>query len=690
MHTKKQLWGWSWFKKTLLALALLNFGTASFLYLTPPGLIIREFLAQTVISTQHRDWAWIVVGPQKRDYMVKMSHQFTETSALEKQDFTMIKHDPERLEPVRQARSIEELISEPKDISGQFWKGKLIYVYDPTSVRVVVPNKVGEGERISSMVTRTGAVAGINGGGFIDPDGLGNGFAPIGLILSGFDAVYTDVEPETPQHIIGFTKEGTLVVGKYSLLELREMGVKDAVSFLAPRLIANGNPQITTGDGGWGRAPRTAIGQKEDGTLIFVIIDGRQASSVGATLKEVQDLLLKEGAVNAGLLDGGASSELVVQGEVLTKPSSRYGERRLPSGILVYDDPDSYKADRIWDGLLKIDPGGRYDHPDYLKEQAELKSKQQAQQQTQQQTQQPAKTEPAKTQQPVKTETETGQPAKAEADKAQQPGKAEAAKAGQPTSQTSPKPQTDAAVPPKTGEGNGSASDKAANGSPGSSGTASPGSAGSAANAVPAATGSGAGAGATGNGGGSTDGAAGGNSPTPTGNTAPGAPAGAATGPAAVGANETRADAGAGGISTTPAVNTGNGNAGAGSGSGQPGASSVPATGTGGGGTNSPGSSSDQSASNAASLPVSPAASSGAPTATMPTAGTTAANTSVTSGSAPDTAAAGAIAVPTSKPSDATEKPAAAPAANTAATSTATPGTAPAPSAAAGTNAIAP
>ncbi|MDF2657473.1 MAG: hypothetical protein K0Q94_264 [Paenibacillus sp.] len=389
-QTKRQLVGWSWLKKSLLLFTLLIFGTSSFLYLTSPGLLIREFLAQTVISTQHRDWAWIFVGAEKRDYMVKMSHQFTETSALEKQDLQLIKHDP-----ARKARSVEELISEPIDISDKFWKGKMIYVYDPTSVRIVTPHTVGEGERISSMVTRTGAVAGINGGGFIDPDGLGNGFAPIGLIMSGFDSVYTDVEPETPQHIVGFTKEGTLVVGKYSLLQLKEMGVKEAVSFLAPRLIANGNPQITNGDGGWGRAPRTAIGQKEDGTLIFVVIDGRQTHSVGATLKEVQDLLLKEGAVNAGMMDGGASSELVVKGELLTKPSSRYGERRLPSGLLVYDDPDSYKVDRVWDGLLKINAGGAFDHPDYLKD---LERQKQQQQQTKQQ-------EPAKTQEPPKTDS---------------------------------------------------------------------------------------------------------------------------------------------------------------------------------------------------------------------------------------------------------------------------------------------
>lgn len=369
VHTRKWVGSWSWLKKGLLLFSFLIFLTSSFLYLTPKGLSIREFLAETVISTQHRDWAWIFVGAEKRDYMVNKSHEFTETSANEKQNLGLIDHES------RKKRSAEELISEVKDISGQFWKGKMIYVYDPTSIRVVTPHTVGEGERISSMTQRTGAVAGINGGGFIDPDGLGNGFAPIGMIMSDYQPIYTDTDDDDPQHIVGFTEEGTLLVGKYSLNELRRMNAKEAVSFLAPRLIANGNPQITQGDGGWGRAPRTAVAQKADGTIIFVAIDGRSTSSVGATLKEVQDLLLKEGAINAGMMDGGASTELVVNNEVVTKPSSRYGERRLPSGLLVYDNPDDYKADRVWDGLKKINAGGAFDHPDFLKEQEELKRK---------------------------------------------------------------------------------------------------------------------------------------------------------------------------------------------------------------------------------------------------------------------------------------------------------------------------
>ncbi|CAG7655379.1 phosphodiester glycosidase family protein [Paenibacillus allorhizosphaerae] len=379
---------WSWLKRSLFWIALITFITSSFLFLTPPGGKIRDWLAQTVITTQHRSWAWIFVGAERRDLMVREMQQAIEDAAVEKQDMNMI----QIRQDARKKRSIDELIK-VEDISGKFWKGKKLTVYDPKTIRVMTPHKPGEGERISSMVTRTGAVAGVNGGGFTDPEGLGNGFAAIGAIFSGGEIIFNDQDGSIPQHIVGFTKDGTLVVGKYDFFQLRDMGISDAVSFY-PRLIANGKPLITSGDGGWGRGPRTAVGQKADGTVIFLIIDGRQAHSVGATLKELQDLLLEDGVVNAGNLDGGASSELVVDGDLLTKPSSRYGERRLPSAFLVYDDPSTVVADKVWENIDKIDPGGSYDHPDYLREQAELKAKGQLK---------PATPTPP----PAKTETKT-------------------------------------------------------------------------------------------------------------------------------------------------------------------------------------------------------------------------------------------------------------------------------------------
>jgi exopolysaccharide biosynthesis protein len=401
--TRRQIRQWSWFKKSLLTISLLTFAASVFLYLTPPGASIRTFLAETVITTRHRDWAWIFIGAEKRDYLVRKLQASYDIAAEEKQDMEMIDHSQRVVTPTRTNRTLDQLIK-VEDISGTFWKGKKMYVFDPTTIKVMTPEKPGEGERISSMVKRTGAVAGVNGGGFIDPDGLGNGFGAIGPIVASGSLIFIDQDGSIPQHIVGFTKEGTLIIGKYTTDQLKEMEVTEAVSFY-PRVIANGKPLITSGDGGWGRGPRTAVGQKADGTVIFIVVDGRQAHSVGATLKEIQDLFLAEDVINAGFLDGGASSELVVQGELLTKPSSRYGERRLPSAFLVYDHPEDAKANRVWDEVEKVNPGGAFDHPDFLKEQAELRAKQQS-------SPPPAKTTtppPAATT-PAKTESDTKKP----------------------------------------------------------------------------------------------------------------------------------------------------------------------------------------------------------------------------------------------------------------------------------------
>ncbi|NRF95534.1 phosphodiester glycosidase family protein [Paenibacillus frigoriresistens] len=350
--TYKQIQGWSWLKRILGAVALLGFLSSSFLYLTPQGTNIRMFLANTVIETQHRDWAWIFVGAKKRDEMINAMGLMSDANAKEPQDLSAIT-----------IRKHEGQLTKVEDISGHGWVGKKMYVYDPRALRVVVPNTVGQGERITSMVQRTGAVAGVNGGGFDDPQGLGNGFAPVGVIMSGGKILYTGVDGTVPQHVVAFTKEGKLVIGKYPIDQLLQMHVTDAVSFY-PRVIANGKALPIEGDG---LNPRTAIGQRADGVIILVVIDGRQPPySIGATLKEVQDLLLAEGCINAGFLDGGASSEMVVNGQLITKPSSKYGERRLPSALLVFEHPDKIQVPNIWDGLTKIDPGGAYDNPDYI------------------------------------------------------------------------------------------------------------------------------------------------------------------------------------------------------------------------------------------------------------------------------------------------------------------------------------
>ncbi|OPH58162.1 hypothetical protein BC351_24815 [Paenibacillus ferrarius] len=363
---------WGWLKKTLMAIGASVIVCSMLLFMTPWGNDLRTNLAEMVINTQHREWAWLLVGAEKRDDMVNKMQKQIDVWGVDKQHDGLIKLD-------KRKRTASELIK-VVDIQDEIhkiptWRGKKMYVYDPRTIRLVTTSHKQEGEKITDMVKRTGALAGVNGGAFDDPQGLGNGFAPIGFLMSGGKVILTEYDGSVKQHVVGFTKNGILKIGLYSIDELIKDGVTDA-AFWKPRIIEDGKGLITSGDGGAGRDPRTALCQTGNGTIIFLVIDGRQPGhSMGATLKEVQDIFLSEGCMNAGFLDGGASSELVADGKLQTKPASRYGERRLPDGFLVLADPSSYKPDNMWEGLTKIDAGGAYDNPGFQQEQAKLHGK---------------------------------------------------------------------------------------------------------------------------------------------------------------------------------------------------------------------------------------------------------------------------------------------------------------------------
>ena len=64
---------------------------------------------------------------------------------------------------------------------------------------------------------------------------------------------------------------------------------------------------------------------------MFLVIDGRQIHSLGATLRDVQDVLLKYGAYTAANLDGGSSTTMYYNGKVINRPSDALGERAVPS-----------------------------------------------------------------------------------------------------------------------------------------------------------------------------------------------------------------------------------------------------------------------------------------------------------------------------------------------------------------------
>jgi len=238
-----------------------------------------------------------------------------------------------------------------REISGATYNGFVMEVSDPSWVRLGIPKGFGtKGQKLPFLIEDYKALAGINAGGFADVGGYGNGGNAVGMVM--IDGV-TIKEPYTKYvNLVGINEDDVLVLGRHKASDLDELNLRCACEF-DPFLIINGEPAEIRGDGGWGYAPRTAIGQRQDGTIIFVVIDGRSATSIGATMKDLQNIMIDEQCYNATNLDGGSSVMYYTEeagnteegvGAVLNNPSGsdRDGMRFLPNAFLVVD-PETYE-----------------------------------------------------------------------------------------------------------------------------------------------------------------------------------------------------------------------------------------------------------------------------------------------------------------------------------------------------------
>jgi len=239
--------------------------------------------------------------------------------------------------------SIDNNTIEEIDIAEDGFKGNLLIVHDPSRIFVGVSDKLGAaGQKLLDMTKSYSAVGGVNAGGFEDTDGVGNGGQAYGLTISQGKVLSKPLNGKTD--LVGFTKDNKLVIGSYTLNEINAMGIRDAVSF-SPPLVINGIPTKIIGDGGWGIQPRTAIGQRKDGTVIFIVIDGRQLRSIGITIKKLQEIMVRYDAENATNLDGGSSATMVYNAEVLNNPCGPAGARYLPNAFLIGQPVEDYEDD---------------------------------------------------------------------------------------------------------------------------------------------------------------------------------------------------------------------------------------------------------------------------------------------------------------------------------------------------------
>ncbi len=225
------------------------------------------------------------------------------------------------------------------DIEGNGYKGHLLVVYDPKNVEIAqVPNLKAGGMQLPNLIKKNNGLAGINASGF--SYNASYEYTPVGVVIIDGEIVCDNGDTGWGGGIIGFTNDDKLVLTKASAKEAIDMGIRDAVSF-GPFLIVNGEPATFKGNGGYGIAPRSAIGQRKDGIVLLLVIDGRRPGhSLGVDMAELTNILLDYGAYNASNLDGGGSSSMVVDGEVISVAGGYgyTGERYLPNGWIVKDN----------------------------------------------------------------------------------------------------------------------------------------------------------------------------------------------------------------------------------------------------------------------------------------------------------------------------------------------------------------
>ena len=195
----------------------------------------------------------------------------------------------------------------------------LAAIYDPTMIKVEYTKELGSrGEYVTKMAERNGGILAINGGGFLDPGGSSWGGTPTGITISN-GKVITNNEYGLAINsggVVGFTEDGTLMLLKVnSAKEALNQGVVNAVSW-GPFLIVNGVSSKISGNGGWGIGARTAIGQRKDGVVLFLVVDSNASRTKGATMGDLTDVMERYGAVNASNLDGGTSSVIVLPKQV--------------------------------------------------------------------------------------------------------------------------------------------------------------------------------------------------------------------------------------------------------------------------------------------------------------------------------------------------------------------------------------
>ena len=216
--------------------------------------------------------------------------------------------------------SAEEWANHPDGIrieeyAGSTFNSYIMIIRDPSKVYLATSTEKYStsipGTRIDDQIETEGAIAGINAGAFLDNGQISDvvGSVPEGLVVSHGQVKWTTGSPPNSSGFAGFNEDNILVVSKDNMTKAQaeELKIRDGCCF-GPALIINGEVNQEEYNKNSSKQPRTIIGQRADGAVIFLCIDGRQPGAAGATNQEATDIMLEYGAVNACNMDGGSST----------------------------------------------------------------------------------------------------------------------------------------------------------------------------------------------------------------------------------------------------------------------------------------------------------------------------------------------------------------------------------------------
>ena len=308
-------------KKTIVFIILDILALTGFFIMYGPFNYFRNLYVSTAMNTMDHQWLAKIFYSDKTIEKIMSSNYFIAIDEDANTDDIII--DTKEKKKYKDKYEKELLTREPGNdlykvlelkVGGS--NAHLIAIYNPKKVKLISTKQFNVGtysERIITMCERYGGVVCINAGGFVD-NGLGSDI-PLGYVIQDGKITWSD---DTKTNIIGMTKDGKLkLLSNTTGEEAIKKGVVDGLTF-SPFLIVNGKELEIVGDP-WGSSPRMAIAQRKDGVMMFLSIDGENYIN-GATLQDTIDILKRYGAYNAANLDGGTSSTMVVNGELINNP----------------------------------------------------------------------------------------------------------------------------------------------------------------------------------------------------------------------------------------------------------------------------------------------------------------------------------------------------------------------------------